>query len=118
MNYIWIFIGGGIGSLFRAGLTDVTKKFWSGVFPLPTLLVNLVACAALGIFFALLKDRIQQNDWMFYLLVVGFCGGFSTFSAFTNETLELFRKGLVFYGVLNVMISISFCLAVLALIRK
>lgn len=118
MNYLWIFIGGGIGSLFRTGVTEITKKFWNGSFPLPTLLVNIIACAVLGILFTVIRERIQQSDWMFYLLVVGFCGGFSTFSAFTNETLDLFRKGMLFYGLLNIVISISFCLAVMAMTKK
>lgn len=104
--------------MVRFGVTETTKKFWSSSFPLPTLLVNIVACAVLGILFTLIRERIQQSDWMFYLLVVGFCGGFSTFSAFTNETLDLFRKGLVVYGLLNITISISFCLAVMAVIKR
>jgi|TARA_B110000444_G_scaffold261436_1_gene313511 CrcB protein len=88
---IAIFFGGGMGSIARYSLGEMMQRF----FPespksviLGTLLANVLACLVLGY---LLGKEIQPKNIFFWS--VGFCGGFSTFSAFSNEMLQLIKSG-------------------------
>ena len=84
-------LGGGIGSVFRylAGL--YVNKYWPASFPWGTFVVNITGCFLIGLFMGL-SERAQglDPDWRF-LFVVGFCGGFTTFSAFSMESLNLLQ---------------------------
>lgn len=113
-----IFLGGGLGSLARFGVSLAVRQFPSSAFPLATLLANVLACAVMGIVLWQFAARPADAP-LRMLLITGFCGGFSTFSTFSLETLELFRRGQAVLGVLNVTLSLALCIAVLAvLVRK
>lgn len=102
LNYLAVFIGGGLGSLCRYVLG---QYFPSSPFPWATLLANTLACLILGIFTGyLLKNNLDNH---FKVLVgAGFCGGFSTFSTFSNETLKLGQSGASAMALGYVLISI------------
>lgn len=110
-----IFVGGGLGSLSRFGIGRVALSFYEGKFPLGTLLANTIACLILGITVYIFKDKLADNEWAKYLIMIGFCGGFSTFSTFSIETLKLFQDGLILFGILNVLISVGLGIGVLLL---
>lgn len=113
-----IFLGGGLGSLARYGVSVAVRQFPVTEFPLATLLANLLACVVMGAVLLWLATRPADTP-LRLLLITGFCGGFSTFSTFSLETIELFRRGQSFFGVLNVGLSLLLCIAVLAvLVRK
>ena len=82
----------------------------SGSFPIGTLVVNLTGCLAIGILAELADVRGVLSPQVRALLVVGVLGGYTTFSAFANESLNLFRDSEVFLGLLNVLMTMVSCL--------
>lgn len=94
MTWWWVFLGGGLGALSRYGLALLLppQALTAGHFPWATLLANLAACLLLGIGLSLV-GREQLPKAAQLLLLTGFCGGFSTFSTFAAELLQLLQHG-------------------------
>ena len=115
-NFLLIFLGGGIGSVLRFGISLLMMSVSKTVFPVATLLSNVISCTVLGVVVYLMQDKINSDNALRFLLVTGFCGGFSTFSAFSFETVELIRSGNAFYAVLNIVVSLSSCLGIIYLL--
>lgn len=93
-------LGGGIGSVCRYGVAEISPRFYKGAFPMGTFIVNILGCFIIGILAAILQTHSDLD----LLLVVGFCGGFTTFSSFSKETFSLFdrkRVGLALFYVLS-----------------
>ena len=95
MHLLWIGIGGGLGALARYGLVSFLQQR-SVAFPWGTLAVNALGCLLIGAAF----DRLSTDARAF--AVVGVLGGFTTFSAFGHETVELVRRGHAMLALLNV----------------
>lgn len=122
MSPLFVFIGGGVGSLMRYLLSSVLS--WpvsAGQFPLKTFVVNMLGCFLIGLIsaaFALTGGRAEYKN----LLVAGFCGGFTTFSTFSREALDLFNSGAVamaaLYAVLSVVLGMLFVAAGYAVASK
>lgn len=108
---VYIFIGGGLGALLRYGVSSFVGKINPSDFPVATFISNVVASLILGVTIAFLRHKTQTSDAWYAFLVIGICGGFSTFSSFAKENLELFEKGNVFLGVLNILVSVVLCIA-------
>jgi fluoride exporter len=87
-----VFIGGGLGSTARY-LIGKFYQIWQPVFPLATLTVNFLSCLIFGAVMMLGVQKFNISYTLKLLLITGFCGGFSTYSAFTFETVELFKSG-------------------------
>lgn len=113
MNWLYVFIGGGLGSLIRYALTRMGNKYHFFSFPAATLLSNVAACFILGIITGYFLNTAKENDTVRLLIATGFCGGFSTFSTFTSETFMLWRKGEVMLASANVLLSLILCFAAL-----
>ncbi len=98
----WFFIGGGIGSVCRFLISEFlnSKNFQ---FPFATLLSNSLSSLVLGILVALFASKPSLNNQWWLILAVGFCGGFSTFSTFSLETLNLFRNNNSNLALLNIV---------------
>ncbi len=108
MNYLWVFIGGGFGSVCRYGIAKTLSTF-SLDFPLATLITNVLSCIILGLLIGYQLRSGLNESWRL-LLFVGFCGGFSTFSTFSMETLALFQNDQIAYALLNIAGSLLLCL--------
>lgn len=104
MNYLLVFIGGGIGSVMRFGVGKAFSKYFTQ-FPLSTLISNLAACLifALAIYYG---AKEVKNEWITPFLIIGLCGGFSTFSTFSFENFQLYQQGSYALLIANVFISI------------
>ena len=84
-------LGGAIGSMLRFLTTAIVQRWWSGHFPLATFVANVAGCFLIGLFIGLLeKYQLADSQWKWFL-ITGFCGGYTTFSAFGHESINLFE---------------------------
>lgn len=100
MKYIYILIGGAIGSLSRYILSTFITRVFNTLFPIGTLIVNLSGCFLIGFLFSLFERIIISPNIRFFLFV-GLLGGFTTFSSFGIETFNLLREREIKFAILN-----------------
>ncbi|MES2905932.1 MAG: fluoride efflux transporter CrcB [Pseudomonadota bacterium] len=105
----FVFIGGGIGSLLRY-LGVVGLQSFSAAFPYGTLSVNILGSFLIG-FIAIFLEHDLSFDGARHLLVIGLLGGFTTFSAFSFESVDLLRAGNYAAASAYILASVAFCLA-------
>ena len=101
-------LGSGIGGALRFISSEYIKQYLPTRFPYGTFFVNLLGCFIIGIVYGLSIKGNQDSNGLKLLLATGFCGGFTTFSAFTSENLELIRNGNQFTALFYILISIVF----------
>ena len=87
-----VFVGGGIGSIIRYLITKISF-FSFNSFPYSTFISNIIGCFILGLALTYFMKNDSQNSTIFIFIAVGFCGGFTTFSTFSSEGLELINNG-------------------------
>ncbi|MBI3879693.1 MAG: fluoride efflux transporter CrcB [Verrucomicrobia bacterium] len=111
-NYFFIALGSAFGGVLRFWLGNHVQHDFGGKFPLGTLVVNVSGSFLIGLFFALTADdgRLAANATWRNFLMVGICGGYTTFSAFSLQTLNLMREGEWLSVSLNVLLSVALCL--------
>ncbi|MEO0339292.1 MAG: fluoride efflux transporter CrcB [Bacteroidota bacterium] len=104
MSFFWVFLGGGLGSVCRYGIAKLLAHH-EFTFPWATLIANILACIILGLLVALNAKGVLKPNLQ-YLLMTGFCGGFSTFSTFAYENFQLLENGMTNYAIGNIAISL------------
>ena len=109
-NVLLVGSGGFLGSIARYWISELAQERLGPGLPWGTLAVNVLGCFAIGALAQLAEDRIAVPPEMRLLLVVGFLGGFTTFSAFGNETLNLFRAGDPLLGWANIALQLALTL--------
>lgn len=106
-----IFLGAGLGGLARYGLSGLIQTLFNPLFPFGTLFVNLLGCLAIGFLAAALTGPVMLREEYRVGIIVGFLGGFTTFSAFGRETLALAADRQYLIAALNILLSNTFGLA-------
>jgi CrcB protein len=91
-NLLIVGLGGAVGSMLRYAVQKFFQVQPGATFPTGTLLVNIAGCFLIGILWSMVSRSLTWNDEMKLLLMTGFCGGFTTFSAFTLEGIGLLKE--------------------------
>uniref|UniRef100_UPI004029D3EF fluoride efflux transporter CrcB n=1 Tax=Alloprevotella sp. TaxID=1872471 RepID=UPI004029D3EF len=99
-----IFLGGGLGSICRYSIGAFLLHSSGRAFPWATLAANVIGCLCIGLLSGFFERR--QVGIVYLLLVTGFCGGFTTFSTFSNETFQFLRQGLYFMALSYIFLSL------------
>lgn len=104
--FLAIFFGGGIGSVLRYGVQMLLhEKIVPYNFPWSTFAVNIAGSFMIGLFYSL-SARFQLSDEVRLFLTAGLCGGFTTFSTFSNDSLSLLKQGEVMMFAVYVILSV------------
>ncbi|HEY9169007.1 MAG TPA: fluoride efflux transporter CrcB [Lutibacter sp.] len=106
---ILLLVGTGsfIGGVLRYTLSQIIQTKFLSTFPFGTLGVNILGCFVIGLVFAL-SEKTNMSPEMRMFLATGICGGFTTFSAFSNETFSLMRDGQLLYASAYITSSVLF----------
>ena len=107
---IAIMIGGAIGSASRFWIAHQCNRLWGNRFPYGILLVNVVGCVLIGFLGTLMIERYNVSPIWRAMVLTGFLGGLTTFSAFSFDTFHLFNQGNMMAAILNVLFSLILCL--------
>ena len=91
-NLLIVGLGGAVGSMLRYAVQKIFQVQSAATFPTGTLLVNIAGCFLIGILWSMISRSLTWNEEMKLLLMTGFCGGFTTFSAFTLEGIGLLKE--------------------------
>jgi fluoride exporter len=122
INILLVALGGAVGSVARYLVGVATLRQFGSNFPWGTLTVNIVGSFAIGVFIELIARKLNASPEMRLLLVTGFLGGFTTFSAFSLDAIYLFERGeLVTSGIYvaaSIILSLIAVFAGLALVRS
>ncbi|HSD15549.1 MAG TPA: fluoride efflux transporter CrcB [Flavobacterium sp.] len=86
-----IALGGGLGSVFRYLTSQWINKHTQLFFPYATFITNVLGCFLIGLFLGWMEKNNVTNPDLKFFLVTGFCGGYTTFSTFSNENIQLFN---------------------------
>jgi CrcB protein len=110
--YLWIALGGALGSMARYACYGLAARFIGDTFPWGTMIVNVAGSSFIGMFAALTgpDGRLLVAPSIRQFVMVGICGGFTTFSSFSLETLNLARDGQWTKVAGNVLGSLALCL--------
>ena len=111
MRILLVGLGGFFGSILRYGMSSLVQSVAGISFPVGTLLVNVLGCFGIGMLSGISEGRGLLSPEARALLAVGLLGGFTTFSAFANETLTAWRDGAVLVAAVNVLVGVALCLA-------
>lgn len=107
-DYLIVGAGGFLGSMLRYGISRVCAELQNAPnFPISTLIVNLLGCFLIGTLFGIAEDRSALFSEYKLFLVVGVLGGFTTFSAFGFESMQLLREGELKLALLNITLQVA-----------
>jgi CrcB protein len=113
LSYLWIGLGGAIGSLCRFWLSGLVAQRVGETFPWGTLVINISGSFAIGLFTALtdVDGRLMVSPGCRQFFIIGVCGGYTTFSSFSVQTLSLMNDGDWLKAGANAVLSVGLCLA-------
>ena len=104
-KFLLIALAGACGASFRYGSYVIANRYLTGAFPWPTIAVNAFGCLLFGIIYSLSEYRMAISGEMRVVLLVGFIGAFTTFSAFAFENVELMKHSQWTLLALNILVE-------------
>jgi fluoride exporter len=104
---VYVALGGALGSVARYLLSHAVHRYMAAGFPYGTFTVNIIGCALFGLILGAAEHRIDLTPAVRAFFLVGVLGGFTTFSAFTFDTLDLLRTAAFLRAALNVLGQIT-----------
>ena len=113
LTYLWVAIGGALGSVSRFWLNGIVSRHFGETFPWGTMIVNVTGSVLIGFFATLtaVDGRFFAPASVRTFFMVGLCGGYTTFSSFSLQTLNLANDGQWSRATANVLLSVILCLA-------
>jgi fluoride exporter len=105
-TYLMVALGGALGSVARFGISNLIAQRYTGAFPLGTAIVNVTGSFAIGYLASAMTTESARAFWM-----IGICGGYTTFSAFSLQNLQLLQSGHYLSAALNTILSVALCMA-------
>ena len=117
MTYVWVGLGSALGGIARQWMTLAVIRLLGPEFPWGTILINVSGSFVIGLFATLtgIEGRFEAPADARAFVMVGLCGGFTTFSSFSLQTLDLARDGRWGLALANIGVSVVICLAAVAL---
>lgn len=112
---LFVGLGGAVGSMTRYGIGALMGKYITHPYPFATFMINIAGCFIIGLLFGFgEKNSLIAGNW-WLILATGFCGGFTTFSSFALENINLMRGGnsimAVTYSALSIILGLLLCRA-------
>ena len=113
MNYLWVALGSALGGVARYWCSGVAARLWGETFPWGTIIVNVAGSFVIGLFATLTAPdgRVFASSEARVFVMVGLCGGYTTFSSFSLQSLALARAGEWAGLGMNIGLSVVLCLA-------
>ena len=109
-NYVFVFVGGGIGASIRYWLSGLIPRYLGTNFPFGIISVNILGCFFIGFLMSAMEDRFLAMPELRIFLTIGILGGFTTFSTFSYETISLLRDAEFFKSALYIIGTVTLCL--------
>lgn len=107
MNFLFVALGGALGAMLRYAISLIPAR---ETFPILTLITNILGAIAIGFIVGLVSSKNEASAKTVLFWKTGFCGGFTTFSTFSLETLQLFQKKQYGFGGLYIALSCAACI--------
>ena len=108
-SYLLIALFGALGTLARFSVIQITPKIFQSIFPIGTLTVNLLGCFLIGLVSGVMNTKLINIDDNFNnYIVIGFLGGFTTFSSFSQDFFDLINNSNYLFAFLYIFISVFF----------
>ncbi len=110
--YLWVALGGALGSVGRYWVSGLVAERFGETFPWGTILINITGSFIIGVFAAFTdpEGRVLASPGFRQFLMIGICGGYTTFSSFSLQTLRLAQDREWLYAGGNVLLSVTLCL--------
>lgn len=111
MAYLWIALGAVVGASARYFLSGFMARNFSSAFPYGTLVINITGSLGLGLFLILASERMLLDPRWRFLVAIGFCGSYTTFSSYAFESFAYMEQGQWLLMAANVLANNVLCLA-------